>query len=108
MLRISELTLPLSHTEDELNAAILDRLGIPAEELRQAAANGDARAQFHALGVERVAGGNPGTAEEADSQADFLEGLSRRAHLCNNRGDLLFGRNAFCLIVRHEKNLVAR
>jgi hypothetical protein len=33
MLRISELTLPLSHTEEELNAAILDRLGIPAGEL---------------------------------------------------------------------------
>jgi Uncharacterized FAD-dependent dehydrogenases len=33
MLRISELTLPLSHTEDELNAAILDRLGIPAGDL---------------------------------------------------------------------------
>ncbi len=33
MLRISELTLPLNHTEDELNAAILDRLGIPADEL---------------------------------------------------------------------------
>ncbi len=33
MLRISELSLPLNHTEDELNAAILDRLGFQAEEM---------------------------------------------------------------------------
>jgi len=33
MLRINELVLPLDHTEEELNAAILERLGIKADEL---------------------------------------------------------------------------
>jgi len=33
MLRITELKLPLDHTENELKTAILDRLGISAEEL---------------------------------------------------------------------------
>ncbi|WDZ96156.1 NAD(P)/FAD-dependent oxidoreductase [Herbaspirillum sp. WKF16] len=33
MLRINELFLPLDHTEDDLNAAILERLGITADEL---------------------------------------------------------------------------
>ena len=33
MLRINELFLPLEHTEEDLNAAILERLGIKADEL---------------------------------------------------------------------------
>ncbi len=33
MLRLSEIKLPLDHTDDALKAAILKRLGIPADDL---------------------------------------------------------------------------